>query len=101
MQSEFELESEQDTGWSDVEEQLGIEIEPMSIINAGEGLLGGDVPASALDEMIPLILPRKMAPDCDLHLQNQLTMLLGETRMDKIMNPDGDTDVNELCFKLM
>ena len=92
----------QDSGLTDEvqENDIGsIEIERTPIMNVGEGLLGGDVHISELDDVIPLLLPRENAPDCDLRLQSQLTKLLGTSRMEEILSGDNDVDVQELMLQ--
>ena len=86
----------QDSQANDIGE---IEIERTPIIDFGEGLLGGDVSISNLDDVIPLVLPRDNAPDCDLRLQSQLTKLLGTSRMESILSGDNDVDVQDLMLQ--
>lgn len=72
--------------------------ESLPIINAGNGWIGGDIGIDELEDMIPLIIPRFKAPDCDEDLQDQLTLLLGEDRMTRILDPGSDDNPAELIL---
>ncbi|MEC8380306.1 MAG: putative metal-binding motif-containing protein [Myxococcota bacterium] len=72
--------------------------ESLPIINAGNGWVGGDVEIDELQDMIPLIIPRFKAPDCDSELLDQLTLLLGEERVTRILDPGPSDNPSELIL---